>query len=143
MKTLDANVFSVDLPDEWLSKSTLAVSFDAPGPFRPNLVVSAEAVADKVSAEAYCRQQLDLLRGRCMSFEVIREPVAFTLGGRPAARVEHAWTPEQGYRLRQRQCFVRAPGRIYTLTITQLANRFEQDQAAFEAILNSFRLKGT
>ena len=131
--------FALRLPDGSTDLSTHAFVLPSTAEFKPSIVIKSEVRDLKTDLVRYMIEQRATLREQVEHFEVIRE-WADTAGALARASCEFEWTGSGAPRLRQRQVFVHAPRRrlIYTLTATDTAANFPNNELIFTQIIESF-----
>jgi len=136
--------FAVNLPDGWSRRESADNPFlvvMGPGPddaVRPSLnvvVLPRQAVGDIDEMVARTRSQLETFAG----FEAVSEETRQLAGGH-AARVVTFRQDAFEVPLKQRQMYVIAADRAYTVTATAGADTFADNENAFEVCLKSFRV---
>jgi len=141
MRKYDADAFSMNVPEAWLDKSTFVIADDGSGPFRPSVVVTFENVPENVTAEDYCKKHLEAMKASFNAFESVEPPTPAKLGKHDALRHVFKWRNDRGDHLQQCQYYARTENRVYTVTFTHRADRFEKHREVFDEIAAAFKVK--
>jgi hypothetical protein len=131
--------FKMELPDRSTDMSTYAFVVPGGGPeFNRTLVIKMDTVNPPVDLMDFMINQRSQLRSRADRFEIIAEYQA-RLGRFDAVTTIFEWNPNV-QRIRQKQWYVHVPAQsiIWTLTATDLANRFRESEPVFDRIAESF-----
>lgn len=129
--------FTVNVPNGWTDESTYVLA--APGgDFRATFVTNSQKIAADFSLDQYVSQQQQLLKSHLKSMSVIEPESKITVNGLNGRQMGFTSIGPDGQMLRQMQVYLTHKKRVYTLTFTQLAERFEADLPTFQTILGSF-----
>lgn len=129
------------LPHELQDRSILA--FAVPSSEDPNgagsfsFVVTRHVTTRPTTPEAHADQVLDELPRVLTDYRLV-ERSGLTMDGRPAERVEFAWT-SNGEPMQQQQTFVPTQDGILTLTATATEVLFEDNRPLLQRLLLGFK----
>lgn len=122
-----ANLFSLDLPDEWTDASTVTLLARPRELFTPNVQINQEPVPEDQGLRAYFTSQRAELQAGLPGFRLLGHGDR-TVAGQAALWHEYIWhNPERSVDVHQLQVGLHAGGTIYTVT----ASALERDWAEF------------
>jgi hypothetical protein len=132
MNRIRHNDLTILYPDDWEDGTQLVVVGQANEGFRPNVVLSHDAVVDGESAEQFAGRHLPMLRQALSDYILDNEEEA-------AFGPHRGWLREQrftanGQELRQLQFYVLRGAVVHTLTFTHLSGRFDDVRKTAERI---------
>jgi hypothetical protein len=133
------NSFDLEVPDDWQDRSIISfVAMVSPSEFAPNVVVTKEAIDERMSVEDYAQKQFSVTQAEVQGLSVV-EQQNIEINGRPAVQIVQKISAH-GLHLQQLQTFILASEEIYILTCTATAATFQQHLPRFKKIVESLRL---
>ena len=136
--TFRHNYLTISLPDLWEDASQVIALGPEDGGFRPNVVFSDEPTKPGETAIQYAARQLPQLELALTGYTLINERSA-RFGPNSGFLREHTFSMDKGD-IRQFQFYVIISGRAYTLTFTNLNERFESARTTAEMLFANTRI---
>lgn len=137
--------FSLQVPAGWTyqaddSEAGFAL-FYGPGSYDLFYVEMIGAGAVPLTPEAQARAALEQYAGRGLSgFRIVSQPASGTLSGREASFIVYSYVDSSGIAMTEGRAFVISGSDVYTIAFADAADRFDDNVAVFNSVLNSFAL---
>jgi hypothetical protein len=138
MKSFYSPLFVVNFPDDWKDASTYVVVGPEGTQFKPTFVINTQEVPEGITLQSYAIDQQTQLMDHFQDFQLL-DQASVNIHGHEAIQILYEWTTEQSLRIRQNQVYILVGNTVYTLTATELASNFDNQEPIFDSIFRSFR----
>ncbi len=136
-RMFSSNLFSLNLPDEWLGQIAVTFVRRGPGAETVSINVSAERLDIPVTAEQYAAAQEHALQHNLQAYAP-KGMFSVAVEGRRVPVREYSWS-QGGNQIFQCQAYFVEPGRAWTLTFTSGGERYAELRQEIPHLLAGFR----
>jgi hypothetical protein len=140
MKPYRLNEADILIPDGWLDNTIYAFSKADSPQSSANFVITRDSVTQCADTQGYADQQLVEAAKKLKGYKLLgRNPV--TISGQPAVEVNYTWITPERIEVQQRQGYLKLGAQFLVFTLTARAREFSRNDATWNAIMESLRLR--